>query len=123
MAETETAEPAAEDAPAEELPDESHGSGVTLDGLNAKVDALIDKVGDLLKGGASPKARASKADEAAGVAEQVRTEVRKLSAEEKKEAAKTGRLEQLEETIKKLTERAPVEYRRITTILWGDPDE
>jgi hypothetical protein len=116
-------ETAAEQSPEAELPEESHGGGVTLEGLNAKVDDLIGRLGDLLRGGQNPRARATKADDAAEVAEQVRTEVRKLGAEEKKEAARTGRLDQLEEAVKKLTERAPVEYRRITTILWGDPDE
>jgi hypothetical protein len=113
----------AEETPADDLPEESHGGGITLDGLNSKVDSLIDAVKGLVTGGASPKARATKADDAAEVAEQVRTEVRKLGAEEKKEAARTGRLDQLEAAVKGLVEKAPVEYRRITTILWGDPDE
>jgi hypothetical protein len=117
------AEQPAEETPDAGLPEESHGGGVTLEGLNTKVDDLIGKLADLLRGGQNPRARATKADDAAEVAEQVRTEVRKLGAEEKKEAARTGRLDQLEEAVKKLTERAPVEYRRITTILWGDPDE
>jgi hypothetical protein len=102
---------------------EDNGSGVTLEGVNDKVDSLIAKVEAFLKGGTTSKARTTKADEAAGVAEQVRTEVGKLKAEEKREAARTGRLDQLEAAVKKLAEKAPVEYRRITTMLWGDPDD
>lgn len=123
MADEPQAEEQAEEQPADDLPEESHGNGITLDGLNSKVDSLIDAVKGLVTGGGSPAKRATKADEAAEVAEQVRTEVRKLGAEEKREAHHTGRLDQLEAAVKGLTEKAPVEYRRITTILWGDPDE
>lgn len=119
MADTETTEPEVEETGET---GEDTGSGISLDGLNSKVDNLIGKVEALLKGGPA-RSRASKADDAADVAEQVRSEVGKLRQAEKKEAARTGKIAELEETVKKLAERAPVEYRRITTVLWGDPDD
>jgi hypothetical protein len=111
------------DADETEETEETGSGGISLDGLNSKVDNLIGKVEALLKGGTGTRSRATRADEAADVASQVRSEVGKLKTEEKREAARTGRLADLEATVKKLTEKAPVEYRRITTILWGDPDE
>lgn len=119
MADDTATEP--EEAETEETGEDT-GSGISLDGLNSKVDNLIGKVEALLKGG--PKAsRSSKADEAADVASQVRAEVGKLKTAEDKEKAHKGEIESLKATVKKLAEKAPVEYRRITSILWGDPDE
>jgi hypothetical protein len=119
VADTETTEPEVDET---EETEEDSGSGISLDGLNSKVDNLIGKVEALLKGGPA-RSRASKADDAADVAAQVRSEVSKLNAAEKKEAARRGELESLKQTVQKLAEKAPVEYRRITTMLWGDPDD
>lgn len=117
MADTDTEAP--EETETEETETGEPGSGISLDGLNSKVDNLIGKVEALLKGG--PK-RTAKADEAADVAAQVRSEVGKLKTAEQAEAKRTGRMADLEAKVKQLTEVAPVEYRRITTLLWGDPD-
>jgi multidrug resistance efflux pump len=117
-ADTETAEPEVDEATEAGETEDSGSSGLTLEGLNDK----LDRVMELLKNGASPR-RGTKADDAADVAAQVRSEVGKLRAAEKKDAAKQGELDSLRETVAKLAERAPVEYRRITTILWGDPDD
>lgn len=119
MADTETTEPEVEDQEESADAENSSSSGISLDGLNSKVDNLIGKVEALLKGG--PK-RTTKADEAADVAAQVRSEVGKLKSADQAEAKRTGRMADLEAKVKQLTEVAPVEYRRITTLLWGDPD-
>jgi hypothetical protein len=113
----------AEETEENEDPEDSGGDGVTLTGLNAKVDRLADMISNLLKGGGTKASRATKADDAADVAGQVRTEVERLRAEEERERKSSGKLAELEAKVAKITEKVPVEYRRITTLLWGEPDE
>jgi hypothetical protein len=95
----------------------------SLADINAKIDTLMDR----LKGGraAAPSARATRTGDPEGVADQVRTEVGKLRAADeakKRSADRDGRLAALEEKVHKIVEQAPVEYRRVTSYLWGDSE-
>ena len=57
---------------------------------------------------------------------EVRAELGKLQAAEKRKAAAEGRSNQVAELaaqVKKLTERKPREYRPITKFMWGDGDD
>lgn len=94
---------------------------LSIEAINAKLDEVMRK----LSGGARSPARGSARDDAADVGEQVKSEVRKLRAAEdarKRSDARDGRLADLEDKVKKLTEKAPAEYRKITQRLWGDPE-
>lgn len=91
----------------------------SLDELFAKIGALEKR----LTGQGSTPRRASKADEAADVGAQVKAEVAKLKQAddaEQRRRGNAGRLADLEAQVKKLQEKAPVEYRKITKFLWGD---
>ena len=95
-----------------------HG-GLTLQGLADKVDDLAEAVGRALKGGGS---RATQKDQSEAVAAQVREEVGKIADAEKRTKGREDRHSALEARVKVLEEKPPKEYRRITTILWGDDD-
>ena len=102
--------------------DEGHGEhgGLTLDGLADKVDHLAEIVKDFAKG--RPRA-GTQADQSAAVAEQVREEVGKIAADDRKKKAEADRLGQVERAVKAIVDRPPREYRPITKMLWGDDDE
>jgi hypothetical protein len=120
---TKAEEEAAEaEAPESEAP-EGDGQAPTLSALSDKVDSLAEAVGKLLRGGTKAPARGTKADEAEDVRAQVRDEVGKLKAAEDAESKRRGEIESLRDQVKKLAERAPVEYRKITRWMWGDSDE
>ena len=99
---------------------ESGHSGLTLDGLADKVDALADRVSAALTG--RPRT-GTRADESEEVASQVREEVKKIKADDDRQAKANDRIGKVEAAVKKIVERAPVEYRAITKMMWGDPDE
>jgi hypothetical protein len=108
---------------AEEAGEEETGgehSGLTLDGLADKVDHLAEIVKDFAKG--RPRA-GTQADQSQAVAEQVREEVGKIAADDKKKQAEADRLGQVERAVKAIVDRPPREYRPITKLLWGDDDE
>lgn len=81
--------------------------------LNAKVERLFE----MIRSGTRPAAEGAAAPD---VASQVRAEVGKLRQAERAKG-RNDRLTALEQSIKKLTEKAPVEYRKVTRFMWGDP--
>lgn len=86
--------------------------------LNEKVNEILSKIGSLGRG-----PRQTQADQSADVAQQVKSEVGKLKAAEDAERRRQGlrgEIDALKEQVKTLSERAPVEYRRITKWMWGD---
>lgn len=115
MAEDETA---AESPEISDVIEDDEGEGAPSNAeLAAKVDALADKLDRMFH-----VEHPAKGDEATDVAAQVRDEVAKLQAAEKKDRAARSKITQLENQVKKLGERAPVEYRKITTAIWGPPE-
>jgi uncharacterized protein YceH (UPF0502 family) len=83
-----------------------------IDGLERKVDAIIDRLGQLV-GGAHKDATATtqaRLDEPGSVAEEVRRELARAKQEEianESEAERKARLEALEDKVVKLTEKTP----------------
>ena len=88
----------------------------SLDSINEKLDSLASKIANLAKG--RPRAPATQAGgkDPDGVAEQVRSELAKVQAQQKRE----DRVSKLETAVTKLTEQPPKEYRKVTQWLWGD---
>jgi hypothetical protein len=102
--------------------DESHAESTpTLEGLAAKVDGLAEKLDRLLGGPAPAVGTAAAADRS--VAQEVRDELAKLQAAEKRKqerAARDGKLDELAAKVEKITEQKPVEYRRSTRAMRWD---
>jgi hypothetical protein len=94
----------------------------SLGAINDKIDALAEKVERLVSRGTSRGSTSTKASEAAGVAEQVRAEVGKLKSQEDASAVTSDRFDKIEKGLKKLAERPPIEFRKVTQFLWGDPE-
>lgn len=88
---------------------------VSIEQLNQQVRQLIAKVSSITAGSKTGAAAAPAAD----VGAQVRDEVRKLQAADRSRQ-RTDRLAELENKVKAIVEKPPVEYRRITRALWGD---
>ena len=119
MSET-TTEPAAPAAPAPPAEGET-----TLAEVSAKVDKLAEAVAGLLAsdhttgGGPSPEDRS--------VAAEVQAELKKLQAAEdrkKRAEAQSGKVAELEAKVKKMAERKPREYRKITRLMgWVTDDD
>jgi hypothetical protein len=104
------------EVPETDAPETEGDSGLTLEHLNDKIDRLAD----LIKR-RTPSARASKADDADDVARQVKDEVGKLKAHEDAQRQR-GELENLKAQVKKIAEKAPQEYRRVTRWMWGSDE-
>jgi hypothetical protein len=117
VADNEAVEQETEDQEPEEQ-EEPH----SLSAINDKIDALAEKVERLVSRGTSRGSTGTKASEAADVAEQVRAEVSKLKTQEDASAATNDRFDKIEKGLKKLAERPPIEFRKITQMLWGDPE-
>ena len=84
----------------------------------------IDEVFNLLRGRAGR--RGGQADDDAAVSERVKSEVARLREADAAEARRKGdddRIGKIEEGLKAITERPPVEYRKVTRFMWGDPDD
>jgi hypothetical protein len=120
-ARTETEEPQAPDTETPEA-DEESSRIVSLDALHAKIDDLAAKITGLGKAKA-PAGRPSKADDAEDVRQQVRDEVGKLKAADDADRKRRGEIDSLRDQVKKLAEKAPVEYRKITRWMWGDDEK
>ena len=89
--------------------------------LEDKVDHLIEQVKGLFTGGGKTEAEA----EPQSVGEEIKRELARLKqAEDRKKttAEKDAELARLKEQVKKLAEKPPKEYRKITQRIWG-PDE
>ena len=119
MTETNTTPPA---APAPETaPAVPEGHPDTLDGVNAKLDKLADLVEGLLSKEDSA-GHPAVSNEDRPVAEEVKEQLAQLKRAEDRKARADGqsaKVSELEGQVKKLTEKAPKEYRRITTFMWG----
>ena len=119
MSET-TTEPAAEPAaPAAEPAGET-----TLAEVSAKVDKLADAVAGLLASDHTPGGGPSPEDRS--VAAEVQAELKKLQAAEdrkKRAEAQSGKVAELEAKVKKMAERKPREYRKITRLMGWVTDE
>lgn len=100
--------------------DEESERIVSITALNDKVDKLADAVAGLAKGGTKT---ATKTDDAEAVRTQVRDEVARMRTAEKQERADKGLAAKVSALEKKITEKAPVEYRKITKMIWGDPSD
>lgn len=115
MSETET-EPQAPAVP-EPVSDEP-----TVKELAGKVDRLID----LVSGGARPS-QAEAEPEPPSVRAEVQAELKRLKQAEQAKAerdAERGKLAELEDKVKKVTEKQPREYRRSTRFMrWAGDDE
>ena len=116
MSETDTTTPAPETAPA--VPE---GHPETLDGVNAKLDKLADLVEGLLSRQDSA-GHPGVSNEDRSVAEEVKEQLAQLKKAEDRKARSEGqsaRVAELEGQVKKLAEKPPKEYRKITTFMWG----
>lgn len=90
----------------------------TLDSIAEKVD----KLWDMLKGG-DGAAKAGPEPEPASIGDEVKRELARLkAAEDRKKAAdaKDGRIAELEEKVKRIAEKPPKEYRKVTQRMWGE---
>jgi uncharacterized membrane protein YdbT with pleckstrin-like domain len=120
MSETSTEAPAAVPEPATAEP--------TVSELAGKVDRLIDLVTPLVKPGEGGGEGGEGGEaEAPSVAAEVKRELEKLKRAEMAKAerdAEKGKLADLEEKVKKVTEKQPREYRRSTRFMrWAGDDE
>lgn len=117
--EAETEEVETEEVEGEEGEDNEGTGTSTLEKLEAKVDSLAEAVQKFISGKSGN--RPSK-DEAAQVGEQVKQEVAKLSASEKKNERDSALVRKVEALEAKLAgmEKTPVEYRKVTRFMWGD---
>ena len=119
MSETDTTTPA---APAETPPavvPEGHPD--TLDGVNAKLDKLADLVEGLLSRQDSA-GHPAVSNEDRSVAEEVKEQLAQLKKAEDRKAradSQSAKVAELEAKVKKVAEKPPKEYRRITTFMWG----
>jgi hypothetical protein len=96
---------------------ETGDGDLSLAALNDKVDRLADLIGNR----PARSGRATKADDADDVARQVKDEVGKLKAHEDAQRQR-GELENLKAQVKKIAEKAPVEYRKVTRWMWGSDE-
>jgi hypothetical protein len=106
-----------EETEGDETTDET-GGHLTLAGLEAKIDSLAGMVADLVRG----RAGGSHGGESEDVAAQVRGEIEKIRTAEGHDRATDGKLGQLTAAVKKLAEKPPKEYRRVTKIMWGEDE-
>ena len=90
------------------------------------LDSIAETLAELkaaVFGGGSKKADAE--PEPASVGEEVKRELARLKAAEdrkKSQAEKDAEIAGLKETVKKLAEKPPKEYRKITHRIWGSDE-
>lgn len=122
MAEAET-QPVGTDEPEHEGTQEDR-----IDALEGKVDVIGQKIDQILGLGHKPEqpTEATPEAEAPGVAAEVRAELAKLKqAEDRKKARESQAkdIDELKETVKKIRERPPKEYRKVTNMVWGRDED
>lgn len=121
MSETQT-EPA---APAEGPPT---GAEVEADSTLAELRSDVRDLAEAFRGLFTGRGAATPpVGEDGGVAAEVQAELKKLQAAEDRKAraaGQAGKVAELEATVKKLAERKPREYRRITQLMgWVGEDD
>jgi hypothetical protein len=100
--------------------------GARIGTLEEKVDRILQRLGDLLPGHKAEVETAGPAGEEAPVAEQVKAELAKLKAAEDRKASKdkqSADIAELKDRVEKIKEKAPKEYRRVTTAVWGRDED
>lgn len=117
MSETEVETPAAVAEP---------GGEGTNDERIGRLESAVNEILTLIKG--KPAAdRTDVDDEDERMALVMRKELAKLKASEDRKAerdAERGKIAQLEDTVKKITEKPPREYRKVTRFMgWAGDDE
>jgi hypothetical protein len=114
------------DAPeTEAVPEPSGDDTPSLAEVNSKVDSIIDTLKRLLPGHGEEPPAAEPEPETPSVAAEVRAELAKLKQAEERKAARENdksRLDDVEATVKKIAERPPKEYSKITNAVWGRQD-
>lgn len=99
----------------------SVGFGELLGHIDSRIEAILSK----RKGadGDSKAASEAGAGDPGGIREQLRAELAKLQGEEaakKREADRDVTIQELKETVSKLTEEKPAEnYSKLTQLMWG----
>ena len=111
-----------------EAPEQEGTQEDRIDALEGKVDAIGQKIDQLLGLGKKPEqpTEASAEAEAPTVAAEVRAELAKLKqAEDRKKARESQAkdIDELKETVKKIRERPPKEYRKFTNMVWGRDED
>jgi hypothetical protein len=122
--ETPDTEPEDDKQDAPESEDHEGSTDARLTGLENAVNHIRKLVEG--KGGVTLRKPAGRSGDPEAVAAQVKDEVEKLrqADEAKRRSASTSaRLKEMEDKIKRLTEKAPVELRAVTRYLWGDPED
>jgi hypothetical protein len=117
-----------EQPPTEATPPEHEGPPADrLDSLESKVDGIVETLKRILHpGDGAPPVAAEPAAEEPDVAAQVKAELAKLkAAEDKKKAAadKDKEFTELKETVAKIQEKPPKEYRKVTNLVWGRDED
>ena len=107
---------------------EGESQGDRLDKVEHKVDVIGQKIDQILGLGHKPDApeAAEPEAEAPDVASEVRAELAKLKQAEERKAAREKRdadISELKETVAKIREKPPKEYRKVTNLVWGRDDD
>lgn len=116
------------DSPGTETTDGEGTQEDRIDALEGKVDVIGQKIDQILGLGKKPEqpTEATAEDETPGVAAEVRAELAKLKqAEDRKKARESQAkdIDELKETVKKIRERPPKEYRKVTNLVWGRDED
>lgn len=113
------APPAAAD---DDPPAGEESAGLTLAGLDAKLDRLSERLTAWMRGGSR---RPAAGDEAADVATQVRAELDRVNANTERQrrgSALQARIDKIEEQLKAAAEKPPVQHRKVELFMgWVDP--
>ena len=113
--------------PAPEVPAESpEGETPSVSELNQKVDSIIETLKKIVAPGGDAPHEAEAEAEGPSVAAEVRAELAKLRQAEDRKAAREKRdsdIDELKETVKKIKERPPKEYRKVTQAVWGRDED
>ena len=104
-------------APAPDEGPDPEGSRIeSIDTLREKIDRILG----MLEGDGKPPA--AEADPVEAAAERAVAKVRAAEDRKKAAAERRGELEGLKATVKKLTEKPPLEVRKAARFLFGDPE-
>ena len=88
----------------------------------AALEAKVDKLFDMFKGGQRDTGSETEPDQPASMAAEVRREVERLRAEEARQQADASRDERLTK-LETVPERTPREYRKATNIMGWATDK
>ena len=111
----------------EHAPEHEGTQGDRLEAVESKLDGVIETLKKILHpGDGEAPAAAEPAAEEPDVASQVKAELAKLKAAEDRKAkaeARDKEVDELKETVKKIKEKPPKEYRRVTNLIWGRDED